>query len=187
MKGTRKFIIVVIALLLVFAAAFFILREKEEIYTAAPGKVVELSFELDKKFEFGEYYFDLNNGKNATYPLCYCLTEKNMYPPDCAGDVRYIYHNTPGTGCVPLKIGTGSCSVTPISSLGYATTFTVPLEYQWTKPFEKIVIGIRVPAKAPEGARLVVAVTIFRQNDLGKLTVYRLYEKTIIVRHSNHR
>src|SRR3982751_2524583 len=144
MKGTQKFIVTIV-LLLVLVVAFFMLQKKEVTYTAAPGEVVELSFELDKKFEFGEYYFDLNNGQRATYPLCYCLTERNTYPPDCSGDVKYIYHNIPGSMCIPLKIGTGRCSVTPISSSGYATMFTIPLEYQWTKPVEKIVIGIRVP------------------------------------------
>jgi hypothetical protein len=107
-----------------------------------------------------------------------------MYPPDCAGDVKYIYHNVPGNKCIPLKIGTGRCSATPISTLGYATVFTIPLEYQWTKPVEKIVIGIKVPPAAPEDARLVVAVTIYKQNDVGKPDVYRKYEKTIIVKHS---
>jgi hypothetical protein len=183
MKGTQKFIVVIV-LLLVFVVAFITLEKKEKIYTAAPGEIVELSFELDKKFEFGEYYFDLNNGKSATYPLCYCLTEKNIYPPDCSGDVEYIYNNRPGTRCIPLKIGTGRCSVKPISSLGYATGFIIPREYQWTKPVEKIVMGITTPAKAPEGVRLVVAVTIFKQNGIGKLEVYRVYEKTIVVKHS---
>ena len=184
MKGTRKLIVLLIVLSLVVVVAFLTPQKKETTYTAARGEVVELQFELDKKFEFGEYYFDLNNGKSATFPLCFCLAEKNMYPPDCAGDVKYIYHNTPGARCIPLKIGTGRCSVTPISSLGYATVFTIPLEYQWTKPFEKIVMGIKVPDEVPEGAKLVVAVKIFKHNGLGKLQVYKTYEKRIVVKHA---
>ncbi|MEJ7684561.1 MAG: hypothetical protein WKG06_43275 [Segetibacter sp.] len=142
---------------------------------------MQLTFVLDKKFEFGEYYFDLGNGKGSTYPLCFCLTEKNMFPPDCFGDVKYIYNNTPGSMCVPLNIGTGRCSAKIMSSSSFATMFLIPLEYQWTKPFEKIVMGIQVPQQAPEGAKLVVEVTIFKRNDRGQLVVYRKYEQAIVV------
>ncbi len=172
MKGTRLFILILV-LALIIGVVLLMVHKKDEIYYAKQGDVVELNFELDKKFEFGEYYFDLNNGKGYTYPLCFCLTEKNTYPPDCSGDVKYLYKNTPGTMCIPLKIGSGRCSVSPISTLGYATDIIVPREYQWTKPFEKIVLGIRVPNQAPEGARLVAAVTIFKQNEYGKMEKYR--------------
>ncbi|MEP7144345.1 MAG: hypothetical protein ABI707_15780 [Ferruginibacter sp.] len=181
MKGNRKLILLIIALL-ILSVIFFSVRKKIKSYTGKPGDVVELTFELDKKFEFGEYYFDLANGKGSTYPLCYCLTEKNTYPPDCYGDVKYLYNNTPGTMCMPLNIGTGQCSAKVMSSSGHATMFIIPLEYSWTKPFEKIVIGIRIPVKAPEEAKLVVAVTIFKRIEAGKLIIYRKYEQAIIVK-----
>jgi len=187
MKGTQRLILLLVLVLIIIAIASLVLiqlHKNDEIYYAKGGDVVALHFELDKKFEFGEYYFDLNNGKGSTYPLCFCLTEKNTYPPDCSGDVKYLYKNRPGTMCIPLKIGSGRCSVSPISTMGYATNFIIPPEYGWTKPFEKIVLGIRVPEQAPEGARLVVAVTIFKQNELGKMAKYRLYEKTIVVKNS---
>ena len=182
MKGIQRLIFISGVVLIIVVALIVLLRKKDEIYYARQGDVVELRFELDKKFEFGKYYFDINNGKGYTYPLCFCLTEKNTYPADCSGDVKYLYNNTPGTMCIPLKIGNGRCSVAPIKTLGYATSIIIPLEYPWTKPFEKIVLGIRVPAQAPEAARLVVAVTILKQDDSGKMQRYRLYEKTIIVK-----
>jgi hypothetical protein len=174
-------IALVIGLLLALSLFFLFSCENTKTFTAMPGEVVELSFELDKRFEFGEYYFDLDNGKGATYPLCYCLKEKNMYPPDCLGDIKYIYNNTPGTMCIPLYIGKGSCSSKVMNTSGYSTVFLIPLEYQWTKPVEKIVIGISVPEQAPEAARMVIAVTVFKKNDLGKLMVYRKYEQVIVV------
>ena len=178
-------ILLTVCLLPALLILFLVLQKKTTTYKAAPGDIVELSFELDKKLPFGEYYFDLNNGQHATYPLCYCLTERNVYPPGCSGDVKYIYSNTPGTACIPLHIGLGRCLVKPISTSGYATVFTIPLEYRWTKPFEKIVMGIRVPKQAPEGARLVVKVTILQQNEPLKQLVSRIYEKTIIVQAKN--
>lgn len=181
MKGSR-ILFFVIVVLLALLPVFLWLIKRNKIYTARPGQVVELSFRLDKKFEFGEYYFDLDNGKTSTYPLCFCLAEKNMYPPDCAGDVEYIYNNTPGKMCVPLHIGAGRCTATRIGSLAYATVLYIPLEYGWTKPCEKIVMGIKVPSEAPEKARLAVEVTVFKQNELGKLVVYRKYEQAIIVK-----
>ena len=184
MKGIRLLIFIIVLVLIVVVTSLILLHKKEEVYHAKKGAIVALNFELDKKFEFGDYYFELNNGKGSTYPLCFCLTEKNTFPPDCSGDVKYLYKNRPGTMCIPLKIGSGRCSVSPISTFGYATDFIVPREYQWTKPFEKIVLGIRVPNGAPEGARLVVAVTIFKQNNAGKLEQYRVYEKTIVVSNS---
>ncbi|MEO5998199.1 MAG: hypothetical protein ABIN89_15745 [Chitinophagaceae bacterium] len=153
---------------------------------ASRGEVVQLVFELDKKVEFGEYYFDINNGEKATYPLCFCLTERNMFPPDCYGDVKYIYNNTPGTMCVPLNIATGRCSTRIMSSSSFATMFLIPLEYAWTKPVEKIVMGIRVPLTAPVGSRLEVRVNIFRRDDLGRLVIYRNYKKSILVKKSLH-
>ena len=183
MKGIRLLILILVLALITMAVSLM-LHKKEEVYYAKTGEVVELNFELDKKFEFGDYYFELNNGKRSTYPLCFCLTEKNTFPPDCSGDVKYLYKNRPGTMCIPLKIGSGRCSVAPISTFGYATDFIIPREYQWTKPFEKIVLGIRVPNGAPDGARLAVAITIFKQNNVGQLEQYRVYEKTIVVRNS---
>lgn len=177
----RRNIVLILCLPLALVILFLMLQKKGTAYTAAPGEVVELSFELDKKLEYGQYYFDLDNGKSSTYPLCYCLTERNVYPPDCSGDVKYIYSNTPGTTCIPLHIGQGRCFTKPISSSGYATVFTIPLEYPWTKPFEKIVLGIRVPHQAPEGARLAVTVTILKQNE--PKVVSRTYEKWITVQH----
>src|SRR3982751_4349765 len=101
MKGTRLLILILV-LALIIVVVLLMLQKKDEIYYAKQGDVVELNFELDKKFEFGEYYFDLNNGKGYTYPLCFCLTEKNTYPPDCSGDVKFLYKDTPGTMCIPL-------------------------------------------------------------------------------------
>lgn len=177
-------IIAVILIIAVLIASFLLFSSKKEDYTAAPGDVVEMEFPFDKKIEFGEYYFDLDNGKKSTYPLCFCLTEKNTYPPDCSGDVKYLFKNAPGTMCIPLKIGSGRCSVEAIKTLGYATEFIIPLEYSWTKPFQKIFMAIRVPPEAPEGANLVIAMTIFKQDNTGKLQPYRLYEKTIKVAHT---
>jgi hypothetical protein len=186
MRGIFWKVILIIVLLLASIEVFFPFRKKIKTFTGAPNEVVQLTFELDKKFEFGEYYFDLNNGKSATYPLCFCLTEKNMFPPDCFGDVKYIYNNTPGTMCVPLDIGTGRCAIKKImSSSSFATMFLIPLEYQWTKPFEKIVMGIKVPEQAPIGAELVVEVTIFKRDDRGQLVVYRKYEQAIVVKGAN--
>ncbi len=182
MRGNFLKVVLIIAVLLASVVAFFRLQKKIKTFTATQNEVVQLTFELDKKFEFGEYYFDLNNGKSATYPLCFCLTEKNMFPPDCFGDVKYIYNNTPGTMCVPLSIGTGRCSTKIMSSSSFATPFLIPLEYQWTKPIEKIIMGIKVPAQAPEGAKLVVEVTIFKRDDRGKSVLYRKYEQSIIVK-----
>lgn len=182
MRGIFWKTILIIVVLLTSITAFFAVQTKIKTFTGSPGEVVQLTFELDKKFEFGEYYFDLENGKSSTYPLCFCLTEKNMFPPDCFGDVKYIYNNTPGTMCVPLNIGTGRCSVNIMSSSSFATMFLIPLEYQWTKPVEKIVIGIKVPEQAPERAKLGVEVTIFKRNDRGQLVVYRKYEQAIAVK-----
>src|SRR4051812_43846414 len=106
MRRTR-IIVLFVVLLLAVLSIFFYLRKNTKSFTGAPGETIELSFELDKKFEFGEYFFDLDNGDGATYPLCFCLTEKNTYPPNCFGDIKYIYNNTPGTMCMPLNIGTG--------------------------------------------------------------------------------
>ena len=186
MKGNQRLIFISAVVLIIVVAAIILLRRNDDIYYASQGDVVELRFELDKKFEFGKYYFDIDNGKGYTYPLCFCLTEKNTYPPDCSGDVKYLYKNTLGTMCIPLKIGNGRCSVAPIKTLGYATSIIIPLEYSWTKSFEKIVLGIRVPEQAPGGAKLVVAVTILKQNDSGKTQRYRLYEKSIIVKQKKH-
>ena len=174
--------VAVVVLLVIILPAFFTSCRKIKTLEGAPNEVVELTFELDKKFEFGEYYFDLGNGKSSTYPLCFCLTEKNMFPPDCYGDVKYIYNNTPGTMCVPLNIGTGGCSTKIMSSSSFATMFLIPLEYQWTTPFEKIVMGIAVPEQAPEGATLEVEVTIFKRDDRGALVVYRKYQQRIEVK-----
>lgn len=182
MRGIFWKTILIIVVLLALLVTFLYSEKKITTFTGAPGEVVQLTFQLDKKFEFGEYYFDLENGKRSTYPLCFCLTEKNMFPPDCYGDVKYIYNNTPGTMCVPLNIGTGRCSAKIMSSSSFATMFLIPLEYQWTKPFEKIVMGIEVPEKAPEGAKLVVEVTIFKRNDRGELVVYRKYDQAIEVK-----
>ena len=179
----------IIALIIVASLAsiliFFFRQEKIKTFTGSPGQVVQLTFKLDKKFEFGEYYFDLNNGQSSTYPLCFCLTEKNTFPPDCVGDVKYIYNNTPGIMCVPLNIGNGRCSTKIMSSSSFATMFLIPLEYRWTKPFERIIIGIQVPKQAPEGARLVIGVTIFKRSDRGPLVVYRKYEQAITVKRAN--
>src|SRR5689334_4538817 len=151
MKGTRKLVVILsVLLLLIIVIVGLTLQKHENIHYAKRGEVVELSFELDKKFEFGEYYFNLDNGRGSTYPLCFCLTEKNAYPPDCSGDVKYPYKNGPGTMCIPFQIGKGRCSVAPIKPLGYATPLIVPMEYRWTKPFQKIVLAIRVPEKAPD-------------------------------------
>ena len=114
-------------------------------------------------------------------PLCYCLSEKNMYPPDCAGDIKYIYNNLPGSRCIPLHIGKGSCSAKAISTIGFATMFNIPLEYSWTKPVEKIVLGIRVPNQVPKASRMVVAVTILKNNGANNLSEYRKYEQAIVV------
>ena len=150
------------------------------------GEIVELTFEFDKKTEFGEYYFDLANGKNSTYPLCFCLTERNMFPPDCYGDIKYIYNNTRGTMCVPLNIATGNCSTKVMSSSSFATIFLIPLEYRWTKPVEKIVIGIRIPRLATEGSKLVVEVNFFKRNDLGQLIFFKKYDQSIQVRNKGN-
>lgn len=178
--------VLIICLLLAAPVFFFMFQKNTETITGSPGEIRELHFELDKKLEFGEYYYDLDNGKGATYPLCYCLTERNMYPPGCSGDIKYIYSNVPGGMCVPLHIGLGRCSVKPISSAGYATPFLIPLEYKWTKPFEKIVMGIGIPRTAPAGAKLVIEVTIFKMNDRLGLSVCRKYEKVIIVEHAKN-
>lgn len=183
MRGIFFKVVLIIVGFLALLVAFLNSTKKVKTFAGAPGEIVQLTFELDKKFEFGEYYFDLENGKNATYPLCFCLTEKNMFPPDCYGDVKYIYNNTPGAMCVPLNIGKGRCGIRKImSSSSFATTFIIPLEYQWTKPFERIVMGIEVPEHAPKGAELAVEVTIFKRNDRGQLVVYRKYEQAIEVK-----
>ena len=183
MKRMQKpALIITLVLIIVVVLVTFTLQKPAEVYYAKPGDIVELSFELDKKMEFGSYYFSLDNGRNSTYPLCFCLTQKNTYPPNCLGDVKYLYKNTPGTMCIPLKIGSGRCSVAPIETGGYATQFIIPLEYSWTKPFQKIVLGIQVPKNASEKARLVTAVTIFKSNNAGKMQPCRLYEKTIIIK-----
>lgn len=174
-----------IILVLVFVVPivlFFVLSGRTKTYTASQNEVVDLTFAFDKKVEFGEYYFDMSNGEDATYPLCFCLTEKNMFPPDCQGDVKYIYNNDAGTMCVPLYIGKGRCRAKVISSSSFATMFTIPLEYGWTKPYETIVMGIRVPEKAPVGARLVVKITIFKKTDRGNLVPYRIYKQQIKVK-----
>ena len=180
MSRNSKFIVTVI-FFIIAVVIIFLFKKNKDTFTGTPGQVVELSFEMDKKFEFGEYYFDLANGKGATYPLCFCLTEKNMYPPDCFGDIQYVYYNFPGTMCIPLNIGTGSCSSSVMSSLNFATMFIIPLEYPLTKPFEKIVVGVRVPEQAPVNAKILVEVTFLKKGDQGQKTVYRKYEQTIIV------
>jgi|GEM_PF-3790899 len=172
--------IVLIITFLSIAAVFYL--KKTAGLSALKGEIVQLIFELDKKFEFGEYYFDLDNGGSATYPLCFCLTEKNMFPKDCAGDVKYIYNNIPGTMCVPMNIGNGRCNTAVMSSASFATMFLIPLEYSWTKPIEKIVIGIKVPDTAPVGSRLVVLVNIFKRNDMGRLVMYKQYDRSIRVK-----
>lgn len=87
--------------------------------------------------------------------------------------------------CVPLNIGKGRCGIKKImSSSSFATTFIIPLEYQWTKPFEKIVMGIEVPEQAQEGDKLAVEVTILKRSDRGQLVVYRKYEQAIVVKSS---
>lgn len=184
MRRAWKFILIIVLLLAVWGT-FLYLQSTDKTFSGAPGETVELVFALDKKFEFGEYYFDLDNGKSATYPICYCLSKKNTYPPDCFGDIKYIYNNIPGKECIPLNIGKGSCSVKGTSTAGHSTMFLIPLEYQWTKPFEKIVVGVKMPGQAPDGAVIAVKVTIFKRNDFGKLVIYREYEQSIIARHSH--
>lgn len=183
MKGIFWRIVLIVSLLLVMIAAYRYSGEPNSL-SGAKGEIVQLTFEFDKKTEFGEYYFDLANGENSTYPLCFCLTERNMFPPDCYGDVKYIYNNTPGTMCVPLNIATGGCSVKVMSSSSYATIFLIPLEYKWTKPVEKIVMGIRIPELAPEGARLDVQVNFFKRDDLGELKIFKKYDQLIKVRNA---
>lgn len=169
MKGISWWVVlIIVVLLLAMIAGCRYLKEPDGL-SGAKGEIVELTFEFDKKTEFGEYYFDLANGENSTYPLCFCLTEKNMFPPDCSGDIKYIYNNNPGTMCVPLNIAKGRCSTRVMSSSSYATIFLIPLEYRWTKPVEKIVMGIRIPELAPEGARLVVQVVFFKRDDIGQI------------------
>lgn len=180
MSRNSKFILIAVILLMI-VAVIFLFKKNKNTFTGAPGQVIELSFEMDKEFEFGEYYFDLENGKGATYPLCFCLTEKNRYPPDCFGDVQYIYKNFPGVSCIPLNIGTGRCSARIMSSLNFATMFIIPLEYPLTTPFEKIVMGVRVPQQAPVNAKILVEVTFLKKGDRGQQTVYRKYEQSIIV------
>jgi len=181
---SRKYWKASFVVLLLIASAFIVyaLVPKERLYSAAPNEVVDLTFELDKKFEFGNYYFDVSNGDGATYPLCFCLTERNMFPPDCIGDVKYMYHNSPGTMCIPLYIGKGRCSAKMISTSSFATMFSIPLEYSWTKPFETIGMGIQVPENAPTGARLIIKVNIFKKDARGALAPYRTYTKKIVVK-----
>lgn len=186
MKRISWWVVLIIVLLLTMIAACRYLQEQDGL-SGAKGEIVELTFEFDKKTEFGEYYFDLANGENCTYPLCFCLTERNMFPPDCSGDIKYIYNNTPGTMCVPLNIANGRCSTEVMSSASYATIFLIPLEYKWTKPVEKIVMGIRIPRLAPEGARLVVQVNIFKRNDVGELKFFKKYDQSIRVRNTRNR
>ncbi|MEJ7739679.1 MAG: hypothetical protein WKF97_19820 [Chitinophagaceae bacterium] len=174
------FITIVIVLTLI---ASQYLKEPDGLSGSA-GEIVELTFEFDKKTGFGEYYFDLANGEGSTYPLCFCLKERNMFPPECSGDVKYIYYNTPGTMCVPLNIAKGRCSVSVMSSSSYATIFLIPLEYKWTKPVEKIVMGISIPGIAPEGARLVVQVDFFKRDDLGQLKFFKKLSQSIRVRNA---
>lgn len=181
MKVMHVKVFLIVFVLVAASSALFFSKEDTFSCRGVPGDVVELTFGLDKKFEFGEYYFNLENGKAANYSLCFCLTEKNMFPPDCFGDVKYIYNNTPGTMCVPLDIGTGRCSTKIMSSSSFATVFLIPLEYQWTKPVEKIVMGIEIPEQAPAGSRLVVEVSIFKRNDRGHLVIYRKYDQSILV------
>ncbi len=182
MSRNNRMVATIIAVLLVITGAFYFWPSTIKTYTAATNEVVKLTFQLDKKFEFGEYYFDLANGKTSTFPLCFCLTENNAFPPECHGDIKYIYNNYPGTLCVPLNIGTGRCGVKIMSSSSFATMFLIPLEYGWTKPFETIVIGVRVPKEVPAGARLVVEVKIVKRSDRGKLVPYRTYQQAIIVK-----
>lgn len=179
--ATAIVLIVVVAL-----ANFYFGSPAVPAYKAGANEIVQLNFPFDKKIEFGEYYFDLDNGDNATYPLCFCLTEKNSFPPECHGDVKYIYRNLPGSVCVPLSIGKGRCGVKVMSSSSFATIFMIPLEYGWTKPFETITLGIKVPAGAPIGARLHVLLTIHKRTDKGNLVVYRKYSQYIDV-HANGR
>ena len=175
-----------IIILIVTTIILFQCFKKEVGLSGYKGEIVELTFEFDKKTEFGEYYFDLANGKNSTYPLCFCLTERNMFPPDCYGDIKYIYNNTRGTMCVPLNIATGNCSTKVMSSSSFATIFLIPLEYRWTKPVEKIVIGIRIPRLATEGSKLVVEVNFFKRNDLGQLIFFKKYDQSIQVRNKGN-
>jgi hypothetical protein len=182
MKGKYVKVIVVIVLAGVITVLFFAFYPKVKTRSAARNEVVDLSFPLDKKFEFGDYYFDISNGEGAGYPLCFCLAEKNSFPPDCKGDIKYIYRNSPGTMCVPLHIGNGRCSSKMISSSSFATMFTIPLEYGWTEPFETIVMGIRVPETAPVGAKLAVELTIYKSGDRAQLIPYRKYTQVIHVK-----
>ena len=173
-----------IIILMIITIIIFRYFMKEDGLSGSKGEIVELTFEFDKKTEFGEYYFDLANGEKSTYPLCFCLTERNMFPPDCYGDIKYIYNNTRGTMCVPLNIATGNCSTRVMSSSSFATIFLIPLEYRWTKPVEKIVIGIRIPGLAPEGSRLVVQVNFFKRDDLGRLKFFKKYDQSVRVRNT---
>ncbi|MEJ7766416.1 MAG: hypothetical protein WKF89_01300 [Chitinophagaceae bacterium] len=170
-------------LLLIVPTACHNIKEPET-FSGARGDLVELTFEFDKKTKFGEYFFDLDNGTRSTFPLCFCLTERNMFPEDCSGDINYIYNNRPGTMCVPLHIARGRCSSAVISSSAYATVFIIPLEYGWIKPVEKVVIGIRVPESAPIGAILVVRVNFFKKDDRAKLVFYEKQELSIRVKNS---
>lgn len=181
MKGIFNQVVFIIILLLAVIVAILYFK-RTDVLVGSTGDIVELTFEFDKKTEFGQYYFDLDNGEDATYPLCYCLAERNMFPPDCSGDIKYIYNNLPGTMCVPLHIAKGRCSAQVISSSSYATLFLIPLEYPWTKPVEKIVMGIRIPQLAPVGARLVVQVNFFKRDEVGKLKFFKKYEQEIRVR-----
>ncbi len=180
MKGILGRVLLIITLSLAVIVAILFVKEPDSL-VGSKGEIVELTFEFDKKTEFGEYYFDLDNGEGATYPLCYCLTERNMFPPDCNGDIKYIYNNAPGTMCVPLHIAKGRCSANVISSSSYATHFLIPLEYRWTKPVEKIVMGIRIPLLAPEGSRLIVQVNFFKRDEVGRLKFFKKYEQAIRV------
>ncbi len=175
----RKWLIVLTGLLLLSGIGWWFFSKPETYVAAARGQKMDLVFELDKDFEFGEYQFDLENADDADTDLCFCLTERNMFPPDCSGDVLYIYHGFPGVMCVPQKIGSGSCSDKEIKTLNYATTIYVPLEYKWGHKKDRIVVGLKIPERAAKGDRIAVQMNVYQRtgNDWKFYKRYTQYVK----------
>lgn len=148
---------------------------------AKAGDKIAVEFIVEKKMKPGVYEFDFENSPGSNRPLCFCLIEKNTFPPDCKGDVVSLAKQPGNEKSVPSKIGTGSCSIKPIDCGSFASKIVIDADYSKKEELIKIVIEIKVPGFVKKNEQINFMLNWYRQEDDGTFKKYRSKEKIISI------